>query len=140
MLYLQQILFVSDDAPSKFTRVALEQRGFAVVFVQDFETAHRQLHDSAFDLVIVDVARATTGIEFVKHVRATPKLSRILVLTIADWGTGQATLALTAGADAYEPKPVSPERLIAAVDRLVRQRVAKTAAATNVVAGIMNHE
>ncbi|HYR77687.1 MAG TPA: response regulator [Pyrinomonadaceae bacterium] len=137
MLDSQQILFVSDDAPSKSTRVALEQRGFAVVFVQDFDTAYRQLHDSAFDLVILDVVRATTGIEFVKRLRGTPKLNKTLVLTIADWGTGQATLALTVGADAYEPKPLSPERLIAAVDRLVRQRVAKTAAATNVVGGIM---
>jgi DNA-binding response OmpR family regulator len=140
MLDSQQILIVSDDAPSKFTRAALEQRGFAVVFAQDFDVAYRELRNSAFDLVIVDVVRATTGIEFVKHLRATLKMSRIPVLTIADWGTGQATLALTAGADAYEPKPVSPERLIAAVDRLVRQRVAKTAAGTNVVGGIKTHE
>jgi len=132
MLDSQQILFVSDDAPSISLKLALEQCGFEVVFTQDFDVACRQLSDAAFDLVIVDVARATTGIEFVKRLRGTPKLNKTLVLTIADWGTGQATLALTAGADAYEPKPLSPERLIAAVDRLVRQRVAKTAAATNV--------
>ena len=136
----QQIFVVSDDAPSKFTRVALEQRGFAVTFAQDFDAAYRQLHDAAFDLVIVDVARATTGVEFVKRLRATPKLSKTFVLTIADWGTGQATLALTEGADGYEPKPVTSERLIAAVERLLRQRVVKTAAATNVVGGIRPHE
>ena len=140
MLYSQQILVVSDDAPSISLRVALEQRGFAVVFVHDFDVAYRQLRDSAFDLVIVDVARATTGIEFVKHLRATPKMSKILVLTIADWGTGQGTLALTERADAYEPKPVSPERVIAAIERMLRQRVAKTAAATNVVGGMKTNE
>lgn len=137
---LQQILLVSDDAPSKFTRAALEQRGFVVAFAQDFDTAHRQLHDSAFDLVIVDVARAGNGIEFVRGLRATPKLSKTFVLTIADWGTGQATLALTAGADAYEPKPVSPERLIAAIEGLLRQRVVKTAAAANVIGGRKTNE
>jgi DNA-binding response OmpR family regulator len=129
----QQILFVSDDAPSISMRVALEQRGFAVVFAQDFDAAYRRLHDSAYDLVILDVARATTGIEFVKHLRGTSKLSQTFVLTIADWGTGQATLALTAGANAYEPKPVSPERLVAAVERLLRQRVVKTVAAASVI-------
>ena len=134
MLYSQQILFVSDDAPSISMRVAFKQRGFAFAFAQDFDAAYRQLHDSAFDLVIVEVARATTGIEFVKRLRGTPKLNKTLVLTIADWGTGQATLALTAGADAYEPKPVSPERLVAAVERLLRQRVVETvAAAANVI-------
>ncbi len=140
MLYSQQILVVSDDAPSISLRVALEQRGFAVVFAHDFDVAYRQLRDSAFDLVIVDVAWATTGIEFVKHLRATPKMSKILVLTIADWGTGQGTLALTERADAYEPKPVSPERVIAAIERMLRQRVAKTAAATNAVGGMKTNE
>jgi DNA-binding response OmpR family regulator len=137
---VRQILFVSDDAPSKLTRAALEQRGFAVAFAQDFDAAYRQLNDSAFGLVIVDVARAPQGIEFVQRLRAAPKLSKTLVLTIADWGTGQATLALTAGADAYEPKPVSPERLIAAVEGLLGQRVATTAAASSVVGGRKTNE
>ena len=140
MLDSKKILIVSDHAEDKFTRVALEQRGFAVVFAQDFDVAYRQLRDSAFDLVIVDVARAATGIEFVKHLRGTPTMSRILVLTIADWGTGQGTLALTEGADAYEPKPVSPERVITAIERMLRQRVAKTAAATNVIGGMKTND
>ena len=133
MLDSKKILIVSDHAEDKFTRAVLEQRGFAVAFAQDFDAAYRQLHDSAFDLVIVDVARAPKGIEFVQRLRAAPKLSKTFLLTIADWGTGQATLALTAGADAYEPKPVSPEGLIAAVEGLLRQRVVKTAAAANVI-------
>jgi DNA-binding response OmpR family regulator len=140
MFYSQQILLVSDEAPSISARGALEQRGFGVTVARDSETAYHQLLDSAFDLVIVDVARATTGIEFVKRLRATPKVSKTFVLTIADWGTGQATLALTQGADACEPKPVSPERLIAAVERLLRQRVGKTVSATNVVGGMRTRE
>ena len=133
MHYSQQILLVSDDARSISTRAALEQGGFGVTVASDSETAYGQLLDSPFDLVIVDVARATTGIEFVKRLRATPKVSKTFVLTIADWGTGQATLALTEGADAYEPKPISPERLISVVERLLRPRVAKRVAAANVI-------
>lgn len=136
----QQILIVSDHAPDEITRAALEQRGFAVTLAQDFDTAYRQLRDSSFDLVIVDVARAKKGVEFVKRLRATPKLSKIFVLTIADWGTGQATLALTEGADAFEAKPVDATRLIAAVERLPRRRVARTAAATSVIGRIESYE
>ncbi|MFS8085451.1 MAG: hypothetical protein ACMG6H_07450, partial [Acidobacteriota bacterium] len=51
-----------------------------------------------------------------------------------------ATLALTKGADAYEPKPISAERLIAAVDRLLRQKIAKTASAANSPGGIETNE
>ncbi|SRR6266849_6514505 len=129
----KQILIVSGHAEDKFTRIALEQRGFAVTAAHDLESSYGQLGNSAFDLVIIDVARAEKGIELVKRLRATPKLSKTLVLTIADWGTGQATLALSEGADAYEPKPISSERLVAAVERLLRQRVARPAAATNAI-------
>ncbi len=129
----KQILIVSGHAEDKFTRIALEQRGFAVTATHDLESSYGQLGNSAFDLVIIDVARAEKGIELVKRLRATPKLSKTLVLTIADWGTGQATLALSEGADAYEPKPISSERLVAAVERLLRQRVARPAAATNAI-------
>jgi DNA-binding response OmpR family regulator len=129
----KKILIVSDHPEDEFTRARLEQRGFGVESEQDFANAYRRLDASAFDLVIVDATLATSGVEFVKRLRATPKLNKIFVLTIADWGTGQATLALTAGADAYEPKQLSPERLIAAVERLLRQRVAKTAVATKVM-------
>ena len=134
----QRILIVSDDAPSKFTRAALEQRGFTIAAAEGIEAAYGELLNSSFDLVIIDVAQAEDGIELLRRLRATPKLSKTFVLTIADWGTGQPTLALTEGADAYEPKPVSTERLIAAVERLLRQRVAKPAAATNVIGGNRN--
>jgi DNA-binding response OmpR family regulator len=133
MLDSKKILIVSDHAEEELTRAGLEQRGFGVESEQDFANAYRRLEASAFDLVIVDAKLATSGVEFVKRLRATPKLNKIFVLTIADWGTGQPTLGLTAGADAYEPKPVSPERLIAAVERLLRQRAAKTAVAAKVM-------
>lgn len=127
----QQILILTDDALDEFTRAALEQRGFALTVVHDLETAYGQLFDSSFDLVIIDVAHAEKGVEFVKRLRATPNLSKTFVLTIAGWGTGQPTLALSEGADAFEPKPMEAPRLVAAVEKMLRQRVAKTAAATN---------
>lgn len=140
MLDPQKILFVSDDALSTFTRAALEQRGFTVAAAAGIEAGYGQLRDSSFDLVIIDLGQAEAGIEFLRRLRAVPKRRKTFVLTLADWGTGQATLALTEGADAYEPKPVSPERLIAAVERLLRQRVAKTVTAANVIGGIKTDE
>ena len=136
----QKILIVSDHAPTNSARTALEQHGFTVTFADEFESAYGQLLGAAFNLVIVDVANATEGVRFVKRLRATPKLSRTFVLTLAEWGTGQPTLALSEGADAYEPKPIDAARLVAAVEKLLRQRVAKTAAATNRMSGIETDE
>jgi DNA-binding response OmpR family regulator len=131
MSRLQQILIVSDQSPEASTRAALEERGFAVTAATGFETAYDQLLASPFDLVIVDTVQAEVGRDFVKRLRTTPKLNRTFVLTLAEWGTGQAATSLTEGADAFEPKPIDAPRLVQAVERLLRQRAAKTATATN---------
>jgi DNA-binding response OmpR family regulator len=128
----KQILVFSDDAVDEFARAALKQRGFGVTIAREAEKAYGQLLSSPFDLVIVNVARAQEGVEFVKRLRATPKLSRTCVLTIAAWGTGQATLALTEGADAFEAKPLNPDRLIAVVERLLHPKATRTAVAASV--------
>lgn len=136
----QKILIVSDHEPSVSARTALEERGFTLTLAEEFESAYGQLLGSAFNLVIIDVANAAEGVEFVKRLRTTPKLTRTFVLTLAEWGTGQPTMALSEGADAFEPKPIDDTRLVAAVERLLRQRVAKTAAATNRMSGIETDE
>ena len=126
-----RILIVSDEAPSRVIRGALEERGFSVTNAGDRRTAYASLLESPFDLVVVDLVQPDCGAEFVGRVRATPKLSETFVLTIAEWGTGQPTLALSQGADAYEPKPIDATRLVSAVERLLYQEKAKTAAAAN---------
>ncbi len=126
---LQRILIVSDEAPSRVIRGALEARGFSVTNASDRRTAYASLLESPFDLVVVDLAKPHYGAEFVGRVRATPKLSKTFVLTLAEWGSGQPTLALSQGADAYEPKPIDATRFVCAVERLLREEKAKTAAA-----------
>ena len=140
MTQSQRILLVSDEESGRFLPAALEQRGFEVAITQDTEEAYRQLLGSEFDLAIVDLAEAINAVEFVKRVRATPKLNKTFVLTIAEWGTGQPTLALSQGADAYEPKPIDATRLVAAVERLLRQDMVKSVAATNESGGIETDE
>lgn len=140
MTQSQRILLVSDEEADRFLPAALEQRGFAITVAQDCESAYSQLLETTFDLVIFDLAEASDGVECVRQVRATPKLSKTLVLTIAEWGTGQPTLALSQGADAYEPKPIDATRLVAAVERLLRQDMFKSAAATNKNGGIETDE
>jgi len=125
----QRILIVSDEAPSRVIRGALEERGFSVTNAGDRRTAYASLLESPFDLVVVDLAQPDYGAEFVERVRATPKLSETFVLSVAEWGTGQPTLALARGADAYEPKPIDATRLVSAVERLLQEEKAKTAAA-----------
>jgi two-component system alkaline phosphatase synthesis response regulator PhoP len=121
----QRILIVSDNAD--FPRAALEQRGFAVTIANDCDTALEKLPGTSFDLLIVDFASARDGIELIRRVRATPQLAGILILIMAEWGTGEPTLALSAGADAYEPNEaasIDPSRLITSIERLLSRQAA----------------
>jgi len=126
----QRILFVTDYAPDKFSRSALEQQGFEVSFEAETTRAYTKLLETAFDLLIIDLADPQSAVNLLKEVRGTTKLARALVLTIAEWGSGQPTLALSHGADAFEPRPIDAARLVSVVEQLLRPRMVKTAKAT----------
>jgi DNA-binding response OmpR family regulator len=110
-------------------RSTLEQRGYSVINAANRRKAYTSLLESSFDLVVIDLANPQYGADFIRRIRATPKLCKTLLLTLAKWGTGQATLALSQGADAYEPKPIEAARLVAAIERLLQAEKAKTLAA-----------
>ena len=118
----QRILIVSNEALSDSVREALEQRGFTITVAEDSESADGELARSLFALVIVVVADGTDGIELIKRMRATPTLKSVLILVVAAWGAGAATLALSQGADAYEPRPLEAARLLASVERLLSRQ------------------
>ena len=124
MIQSQRILIVSDDAHLHVMRAAVEARGFQVVIAPNHESAFRKLSDSSFELVVIDLTQVSRDVNFIKCLRATAKAGKTLVLALGAWGTGQPTLALSQGADAYEPKPVNAERLLASVERLLRRRLA----------------
>ena len=119
MIRPQRILIVTDDAQVELMRGALAARGFAVTAAPDYESAYHQLRETRFALVVIDLVEVVEGVEFIKRVQGTTNLTQPLLLVIAEWGTGYATLALSQSADAFEPKPVDAARLVDSVDRLL---------------------
>jgi len=115
----QRIIIVTDDAQSELLRGALAARGFDVTAATDYESAYQQLLETRFALVVIDLVETSAGVEFIKRVQGTTNLTQPLLLVIAEWGTGGATLALSHGADAYEPRPVDAARLVDSVERLL---------------------
>jgi DNA-binding NtrC family response regulator len=115
----QRILIVPYDVQFESMRGALAARGFAVTAATDYDSAYRQLLEARFDLLVIDLVEAVAGVEFIKRVQGTTNLTQPLLLVIAEWGTGGATLALSQGANAYEPKPVDAAQLVDSVERLL---------------------
>jgi len=127
-----RILIVADRAEQPgATQQAIAREDFEIVEAPNFNEAYDRLLDSIFELIVIETTEpARASIEFIKRVRATPQLAGILILILAEWGTGAPTLALSAGADAYEPngpnegKPISPIRLVTSIERLLGRQVA----------------
>ena len=118
----QRILIVNCDAQSGAMRGALAARGFAVTAAPDYQSAYRQLLEARFELVVIDLVEVVEGVEFIKRVQATMNSTQPLLMVIAEWGTGGVTLALSQSADAFEPKPVDPARLVDSVEGLLGTR------------------
>ena len=121
----ERILIVSDDQRNASMRESLAGDGFAVTVTD--ENGFRQLLESRFDLVVVNLRDATKGLAFIKQIRANPELRDLLILTVAEWGTGQGTMALTDGVDGFVPAPVDSRRLVETVTRLLRPNLTMTA-------------
>jgi len=126
----QRILIISDDQTSESLRRALELKGLKVTLTENADDGYRQIVDDRFDLVVVNLDKAITGAGLIKRIRANASLGQLRLLTIAAWGTGQATIALAQGADAFEPKPVAPDHLVDAIERLLRPKMVMTARAS----------
>lgn len=126
----QQILIISDDAGREFLRPALIGHGLSVTVAEDADSGYGLLVDGQFDLVIANLSDASTGVDLIQRIRSNRKLSKLLILTVAEWGTGQATIALSQGSDSFEPKPIDAHRLVAAVEKLLRPRMAMSAKAS----------
>ena len=126
----ERILIVSDDGPSAALRQSLVAREFEVNTTQDADDGYQKLTESPFDLAIISLDDVSAGLDLIKRIRSNSNLGGLLILTTAEWGTGQPTLALTQGADAFEPKPIDGERLTIAVEKLVRPNLVMSAKAS----------
>ena len=126
---MQRILFVSDGPIDQSLRSALEERRFELA-ESDSRRDLDELTIGSCDLLVIDVRAAAQAIELLKKVRSATTSRKVLTLVIAEWGTGQPTVALSKGADAFEPAPINAPRLVAAVEKLLRPRMVMTAKAS----------
>lgn len=124
----QRIIFVT-DAPDLSLVAAVEQHGFEVALTCDPAEVFAGLSVTP-DLFVLDLSNASQAIDLLKKIRASSNFKEARVLVLADWGTGQATLALSNGADGFEPKPTEGERLTGAIERFFHPPLVMTASAS----------
>ncbi|HFD14903.1 MAG TPA: response regulator [Rhodospirillales bacterium] len=120
------LLVVDRQRRSRQTiRALVESWGLVAREAADAERAWLLLHEAAdrgaaFDYVVIasDTDRATAE-ELARRIRATPRLAHARLVMLAAAGLrGDAAQAKAAGFDAFLPKPVSAETLLACLARL----------------------
>lgn len=118
---MKKILVVEDgEVERELVRLTLERAGYMVVAAEDGERGFEAAVAERPDLIVTDFwMPEADGARFVRRVRETPALAATPVLVVTGFGEGGATLALVGGADAYEPKPLDPDALLRAVERLL---------------------
>ncbi len=117
----KKILVVEDDDVTReLMRMTLERKGYVVVTAEDGLRGYDAAVSVRPDLIITDVNMpAADGVHMVRRVRNTPDIAEIPVIVTTGYGTGNASLTLSQGATAYEPKPIDPASFLATIKRLL---------------------
>ncbi len=111
-----------DDVTRQLMCMTLERQGYAVTTAEDGIKAYELALTWRPDLIITDVSMpGADGVHFVRRVRDTGELVATPIIVTTGYGTGSAAFTLSTGADAYEPKPVNPVRLLDTVRRLLAE-------------------
>jgi two-component system response regulator ResD len=119
----KRILVAEDDDDTReLMRRTLERRGYEVTTAADGVEAYELAVRLRPDLIITDIQMpAADGAHLVRRVRDTSELLATPIIVTTGYGTGSATLTLSQGADAFEPKPVDPASLLRSVERLLSE-------------------
>lgn len=119
----KKILVVEDDDVAReLMRMALLRRGYTVIAAEDGVRGYEEAVGQSPDLIITDINMpGADGVHLVRRVRDTPAIAGVPIIVTTGFGTGNATLSLSQGATAYEPKPIDPQSFMATVERLLEQ-------------------
>ncbi|WEK57416.1 MAG: response regulator [Candidatus Brevundimonas phytovorans] len=116
---------IVDDHPvnRQMLRLLIEAAGCEAVEAVDGQQALDLVEDGAFDLILMDVRMPRLdGLEATRRIRAlaSPACDTPILAVTADAMPEDAARCLAAGMDAHLAKPITHERLYAAVDQAFR--------------------
>lgn len=107
----------------------LTYRGFPVVVARNGEEAVARARLHRPDVILLDLRMpGMTGTEAISILRADPSFVNTPIIALTAHALdAERRLALEAGFDAFIAKPCLPDELVAAVERIIRERALKPA-------------
>jgi CheY-like chemotaxis protein len=123
---MTKILLVEDNELNRDMLLRrLRRRGFEMVEAVDGRAALEIARAEQPDLILLDMhLPELDGWQMVRYLRADEALCHIPVIALtAHAMAGDRERALAAGCDDYDSKPVAFQRLVAKIERLLREAV-----------------
>ena len=114
----KRILVVEDEEDNRqILRDLLATFGYEMVEAKDGEQALAAVDQHRPDLILMDIQLPIMdGYEATRRIRANPANKRIPIIAVTSYAlSGNESIALAAGCDAYVPKPYSPRELLAKI-------------------------
>src|SRR6185295_16517150 len=117
------VLLAEDDrALRRFLQVVLERAGYKVFPTSDGLEAMKLVLSTPIDVVVTDeVMPNLSGHEFCRFLRNTPTLSHLPIILLSALDRKDTNL-LAEQADAFLTKPVSGEKLIECIEKLLADK------------------
>ena len=123
-----KILVVDDDVDFvESTKIALETKPYEVIVAHEGDEGLRKAREEKPDLIILDVIMPIKdGFTAAEHLKNDPQLSKIPVIMLTAFSSkGQETSipvsrGFTLETEDYIEKPVSPDELLAKVEKYLR--------------------
>jgi len=124
-----KILIVDDDADFvDSTKTVLEAKPYDVIVARQGDEGLQKARDESPDLILLDVIMPVKdGFTAAEQLKKDPELSRIPVLMLTAFSSkgGETSIPRSRGytleAEDYIEKPVSPQDLLAAVEKALRR-------------------
>jgi two-component system, cell cycle response regulator DivK len=114
----KRILVVEDEEDNRqILRDLLATSGYEMVEAKDGGQALAAVDQHRPDLILMDIQLPIMdGYEATRRIRANPANKRIPIIAVTSYAlSGNESIALAAGCDAYVPKPYSPRELLAKI-------------------------
>ncbi|UCB42314.1 MAG: response regulator [Dehalococcoidales bacterium] len=120
-----KILIVDDDVDFiESTKIILESKPYEVIVAHEGDEGLRKAREESPDLILLDVIMPTKdGFTAAEQLKKEPELSKIPVLMLTAFSSKRSETSIpvsrgyTLDVEDYIEKPVSPEELLARIER-----------------------
>ena len=131
---IAKILLVDDDKDFvESTKIVLESKPYEVVVAYEGEEGLRKAREEKPDLILLDVIMPVKdGFTAAEQLKKDPELSKIPTLMLTSFAArrGETSIPVSRGfsldVEDYIDKPISPQDLLAEVEKFIKKNSAST--------------